>query len=132
MKKLKNEYVECWIEDEILYSRFLQPIDMKLEPMKQIISLRHEISAGKKQYWCFIANGIKSYPKEARDYSAIHGQEYVHACAAVVNSHIAMFIFNAFQKINKPSIPFRAFRTEVSAVDWLKKLKEENESKGIY
>lgn len=132
MNSLENNYAKCWIEEGILYSTFKGPLDMKLDIMKEIIAIRHEVSNGKKQYWCFFAHGIKSYPKEARDYSAIHGQDFIHAVAAVVNSHIAMFIFNAFLKINKPSIPFKAFRTEAEAVTWLRKLKAENEAKGIF
>lgn len=132
MKKVSNGLLDYWMEDGILYSKFNKPIAMTLELMKESIQMRHEVSDYKKQYWCFLTKGIKSYPKEARDYSAIHGQDFIHAVAAVVNSHIAMFIFNTFLKINKPSMPFRAFRTEEEAVKWLRKLKAENEAKGIY
>jgi hypothetical protein len=133
MKKLENEYLECWIEnDGILYSKFKYPIDMKLDIMKSFIELRHELSEGKHQYWCYIANGVKSYPKESRDYSAIHGQDYLHACACVVSSHITKFIFNAFSKINKPRIPFKAFKSKEAAVEWLLALKKQNEAKGIH
>jgi hypothetical protein len=131
MKKVSNELLEYWIEDGILYSRFNKPMVMSLELMKESIQMRHEISDYKKQYWCLIAEKVKSYPKEARDYSAVHGQDYLHACATVVNSHIATFIFNAYNRINKPSIPFRAFKTKDAAVEWLRTLKQENEARGI-
>ena len=131
-KELKNKDGKLWIKDDILYSSFRENLVIDLEVAKTFIKMRHDISDGKNQYWCYFAAGVKYYPKEARDYSAIHGQEMLHACACVVNSHFTKFLFNAFNRINKPSIPFKAFRTEKEAVNWLRKLKSENESKGIF
>lgn len=129
---VENEDGKIWIQNGILYSSFRDNLVISLPVAKKFIEMRHELSQGKKQYWCYFSAGVKYYPKDARDYSAIHGQDYLHACACVVNSHFTKFLFNAFLKINKPSIPFKAFRTEEEAVKWLRKLKAENEAKGIF
>lgn len=128
MRRIENEFLIFWVENGILFSRFKEPTEVTLDVMKKFIELRHNISEGDHQYWCYIAKDVRSYPKEARDYSSIHGQEYLYACACVVSSHITKFIFNAFNKINKPKIPFRAFKTKEEAVTWLKKVKAENEA----
>lgn len=130
--EIKNEFAKFWIEDNILFSKFKEGLVINLSVAKQLIEMRHGISNGKKQYWCYDTNGVKSYPKESRDYSEIHGQDFLHAAALVIKSHITTFMFNAFSKINKPRIPFKAFRTEEEAVVWLKKIKAENEAKGIF
>jgi len=132
METVENDFMKFWMHDGIMYSDLKFPTEITLDKVKGLIETRHKISNKKKQYWCYISKGVKSYPKEARDYSDIHGQDYLHACAAVVSSQITMFIFNAFTRINRPRIPFRAFKTKESAVAWLKQLKAENEAKGIY
>ena len=129
MKEIENDIIKFWIEDGILFSEYKKPIDVTLESAKSIIALRHEISNNQKQYWCYHFTGVKSYPKEVRDYADIHGQEYLHATAAIVTSHVTRFILNTFLKLKTPLIPLQAFKTREDAVAWLKKIKSENEGK---
>jgi hypothetical protein len=131
-KEIKSDIASFWFSNGILYSKFKEGLNINLITAKRLIEMRHEISNEKKQYWCYDTQGVKSYPKESRDYSEIHGQDYLHAAAIVVRSHITIFMFNAFSKINKPKIPFKAFRTEEDAVAWLRKIKSDNEAKGIF
>lgn len=133
MKEVENDLVKYYYDEYgILHSKFKGAIKLELDLAKEFINMRHEASGFKNQYWVYHTEGVRKYPKEVRDYSEIHGQDCLHACAAIVNSHITQFIFNAFQKINKSKIPFKAFRTEEEAVKWLRKLKAENEAKGIF
>ena len=123
MEELENDFIRFWIEDGILYSEYKKPTDITLENAKRLIALRHELSNNKKQYWCYDFKGLKSFTKEGRDYADIHGQDFLHASAAVVNSHITMFLFNIFVKIKNVKIPFKAFKNKDKAVKWLKELK---------
>nr|WP_152547409.1 hypothetical protein [Flavobacterium seoulense] len=100
---------------------------MDIEKIKALIDLRHEISNGEKQYWCYDFDGIKSYDKDARDYAEIHGQEYLYACAAIFNSHITKFTLNTFMILKTPLIPLKGFTKKDAAANWLKELKKENE-----
>ncbi|MFV8346068.1 hypothetical protein [Flavobacterium sp. ZB4P13] len=127
MKEVENDFIKFWIENNILYSQFKKPTDGTIENIKAIIDLRNEISDDKKQYWCYDFNGIKSYDKDARDYAEKNGQEHLYACAAILNSHIAKFILNAFMVLKKPTVPLKGFTKKNDAINWLKELKEKNE-----
>lgn len=127
MKELENDFVKFWIEDGILYSQFKKPIIVNLERIKALIDLRTEISVGKKQYWCYDFKGIESYDKEARDYAESHGQDNLHACAAVFHSHIAKFTLNTFMLLKKPVVPLKGFTQKKDAVNWLNEIKKKNE-----
>lgn len=126
IKEAENDFIKFWIEDGILYSKFKQPTIVNIEKIKALIELRHEISEGEKQYWCYDFDGIKSYDKEARDYAEIYGQEYLHACAVIFNSHIAKFTLNAFMILKTPLIPLKGFTKKSEAVNWLNELKRKN------
>lgn len=127
MKEVENNFIKFWIEDNILHSQFKKPTDGTIENIKAIIDLRHQISDDKKQYWCYDFNGIKSYEKDARDYAEKNGQQDLYACAAVLNSHIAKFILNAFMVLKKPTVPLKGFTKKNEAINWLNELKEKNE-----
>ncbi|MFM7021751.1 MAG: hypothetical protein ACKOXB_02150 [Flavobacteriales bacterium] len=126
MKTAENELIKYWIEDGILHNKIKEPMVMDLDNIKKVIALRHEISAGEKQYWCFNFDGIKSYTKEGRDYADLHGQDYLYGTAAIVNSHITMYLVNIFIKIKNPTIPFRAFKNTADGVAWLNDLRNKN------
>ncbi|MBA0884159.1 DUF7793 family protein [Flavobacterium undicola] len=126
MKEVENDFIKFWIEDDILHSQFKKTTEGTIENIKAIIDLRHQISAEKKQYWCYDFNGIKSYEKDARDYADKNGQEGLYACAAVLNSHIAKFILNAFMVLKKPTVPLRGFTQKSEAIHWLNELKKKN------
>jgi len=126
-KEVENDFIKFWIEDGILYSQFKKSIIINMECIKALIELRTEISAGEKQYWCYDFKGIESYDKEARDYAEIHGQEYLYACAAVFNSHIAKFTLNTFMILKTPLIPLKGFTQKQDAVNWLNEIKKKKE-----
>lgn len=127
IKEVENDFIKFWIEDNILYSEFKKPTIVNIERIKALIDLRTEISNGEKQYWCYNFDGIKSYDKEARDYAEVNGQEDLHACAAVFNSHIAKFTLNAFMILKTPLIPLKGFTKKTEAVNWLNELKEKKD-----
>lgn len=129
MTEVKNDYVKFWINDGILYNEFYKPIDLNEKVVKELIKLRHEISNNENQYWCYSFKGVSTMPKDGRDYAAIHGQDFLYASAAVVDSQITKFIVNVFSMIKKPKVPFKAFVKQDEAVNWLKEFKKGNSNK---
>jgi hypothetical protein len=129
MKVVENDFVKFWIENDILFNSFKIPTTVTLENAKEMIALRHEISNNEKQYWCFSLFNFKSFTKEGRDYTDIHGQDFLFASAAVVNSHVTMYIVNIFIKIKTVTIPFKAFTTKEKAIAWLNELRESAKAK---
>ncbi|MEN9908821.1 MAG: hypothetical protein RLZZ540_1970 [Bacteroidota bacterium] len=124
IKEAENDFIKFWIEDDILHSQFKKPTIGTLENIKAIIDLRHGVSAGEKQYWCYDFGGIKTFDKVARDYADKNGQDYLHACAVVLNSHINKFILNAFIVLKEPKVPLRGFTQKSEGINWLKELKK--------
>lgn len=116
---VENNFIRFWIEDGIMYSAFKEPTVVNLDVARKIVELRHEISQGEKQRWCFDFTLLKEYKKEARDYAAIHGQEYLYGTAVIINSHIERFILNTFMRLKSSKIPLQAFRTREDAAKWL-------------
>jgi hypothetical protein len=99
---------------------------MKLENSKEIYALRKEISKGQDQLFCYDITNLKSMTKEARDYGELFGQDNLKASAIIVNSHLTLFIYNAFLKLKNVKIPVKAFRTKELGIEWLNQFKTNN------
>jgi hypothetical protein len=123
MKELENNLIRYWIENGILYSEFKQKIDLNVENVKEFISLRHEISNKKNQYWCMDFENLRSFPKDAQQYTEIYGQEYISAAGVVVSSHVSKFIFNSFALSKTSVVPLQMFSDKEEAVKWLKEMQ---------
>jgi hypothetical protein len=124
MKEIENEYVKFYFENEILISELKMPIHITQEVMIELIELRHKISDNKNQYWCMDGTKVRSVNKEARDYAEKHGQDFIFANAALINSHVTKSIFNTFLKLKNPQIPFQFFTKKEKAFEWLLEKKE--------
>lgn len=128
-KHIENENVVFWIEDDILFSEFKHDVIINTSLCSEVIRLRHEISAGEKQYWCYDFKHVISMPREGKDYAEKYGQDYLYASAAVVYNHLQKFIVNIFISIKNPKIPFKAFTDKEKAVKWLNEIKRKNEGR---
>jgi len=123
-KILENEEVIYKIEDGLLISEFKQPVKMDLDNAKSMIEMRHEISAGEKQLWLCDFKGLKGFTKEGRDYAEVHGQDYLHATAVVVNSSAVKYIANLWNKLKKPHVPMMVFTDKSEAKNWLRDISK--------
>jgi hypothetical protein len=122
---IKNKYIEFWFGNGILFSRFQEGVEVDLEKMKVVVTMREEMSGGEKQYWLYDITNVKNITKEARDYADSYGQNYLHAVTVLVNSHITKFIFNTYTKLKKPVMPFQVFTNKEKALEWLLGLKKQ-------
>lgn len=121
--KIENDFIVYWKEDGILFSAFKKPTVMTLDIIQISIQMRHTISSSEKQYWCSDFSNLRSFTKQARDYAEIHGQEYLHATAVIINSHITKFILNTFMRLKRADVPLQAFTSKSDAIKWLNSLK---------
>jgi hypothetical protein len=126
VNKIENEHIIFWIENGILFSEYKETFEMTLENSIEIYALRKEISNGQNQLFCYDISKLKSMTKEARDYGEIYGQNELTASSIIVNSHLTMFIYNAYLKLKNVKIPVKAFRTKEQAVEWLEHFKKNN------
>ena len=126
MREASNQFTKYWMEDGIMHSVFLIDFDLTLEKCISLIQFRHEFSQGEKQYWLYDFNGLISMTKEAKDYAAIYGQDYLYAAAIIVHSHLQKFLINTFIIVKKPKVTTRVFTDKTKAKDWLIELKAQN------
>lgn len=124
VNSVKNDYIEFWLENGILYSRFQEGVEIDIERMKGVVSLREEISGGENQYWLYDLGNVKYITKEARDYADKYGQNYLKSVAVLVNSHITKYIYNTYIKLKKPIMLYLVFTNKEKALEWLLETKE--------
>ena len=124
MEIIENDFIKFWKEDGILFSEYKKPTTITLENAREVVRMRHDISAGKNMYWCYDLAKLKSISSDAREYVTKEGQQYLSASAMIFNSHITKFIFNAYFTINKPEVPTKAFRTVAEGYKWLKEIRD--------
>ena len=117
---LENEFIRFWLDDGILFSEYKKAIHLDLNLGVEIIKLRHEISAGEKQYWCYDFKNLISMPSDTKEHAAKYGQDFLHATAVIVYNHLQKFIVNIFISLKKPKIPFMAFTDKEKAIAWLR------------
>lgn len=124
MVMIENENYKLWIDNGLLYSTFKKPTHMTLEVAKNAIELRHSISNNQPQYWCMDLRNLKDTSDEAKKYIDENGEEFLCACAMIVNSHLMKFVVKVFNRTKKRKIPVEIFSSETDAVNWLNKMKE--------
>jgi hypothetical protein len=126
MKEASNNYIKYWMEAGIMHSMFLQDIHLELELCIALINFRQEFSEGEKQYWLYDLDKLQSMTKDAKDYAAKYGDNYLHAAAIIVHSHLQKFIINTYIIVKKPNVKTRIFTDKVKAKNWLLELKAKN------
>lgn len=127
MREDSNHFVKFWMEDGIMCSHFLKEVLLDLEYIKEFINLRHEFSQGKKQYWIHDMQGLKSMSKDAKEYGDKYGQDFLHAGAVIVHTHLQKFLMNTFIIVKKPRVKTCVFIDKEKAKKWLLELKAQNE-----
>ena len=126
MREASNNYTKYWMEDGIMHSIFLHAIHLDLDLCIELINFRHTFSKGEKQYWLYDLNKMQTMTKDAKDYASKYGDNYLHAAAIIVHSHLQKFIINTFITVKKPNVKTRIFTDKVKAKNWLLELKAKN------
>jgi hypothetical protein len=126
MKEVSNNFTKYWMEDGIMHSTFLEDIHLDLDLCIALINFRHEFSKEEKQYWLYDLNNLQSISKDAKDYAAKYGVDYLHAAAIIVHSHLQKFIINTFIIVKKPKVKTRIFTDKAKAKKWLLEIKAKN------
>lgn len=124
MKIIENEDYKLWIDSGLLFSVFKNPTHMTLEVAKSAVELRHNISNNQHQYWCMDLRNLKETSDEAKKYIDENGEEFLYACAMIVNSHLMKFLVKGFNRKKKRKIPVEIFSSKKEAVKWLNEMKE--------
>lgn len=114
-------------DDDILFLKYSQKLEMSIDVATEIVKSRMEYCGGVPMYTVIDVTNIKSATKEARDYmnSTEGGLKGVLAGAFLSNSVVATLIINLFIKVNNLTVPAKFFTEKQEAVKWLRKIKAE-------
>jgi hypothetical protein len=126
MREASNNYIKYWMEDGIMHSIFLHDIQLDLDLCIALINFRQEFSEGEKQYWLYDLDKLQTMTKDAKDFAAKYGDNYLHAAAIIVHSHLQKFIINTYIIVKKPNVKTRIFTDKIKAKNWLLELKAKN------
>jgi hypothetical protein len=87
---------------------------------KQLIE---RVLQGKKAYVLNEGAGFYRITREARELSASKDYSSHIACIAVITKHVAIkLVFDLYNKIDKPSVPTKAFTDREQAMKWLEEM----------
>jgi hypothetical protein len=126
MREASNNYTKFWMEDGIMHSNFVHHTHLDLDLCIALINFRQEFSEGEKQYWLYDLDKLQTMTKDAKDYAAKYGVDYLHAAAIIVHSHLQKFIINTFIIVKKPKVKTRIFTDKAKAKKWLLEIKAKN------
>lgn len=121
MEIFENEYSKMWIEDGILYVKYVPYIVVTLDIAAKSVSDRLEFCKGKTYPMLGDSRVIKDIDKSARAYLATEeAVKGISAGAFLIKTQIEKFVGNLWLKVDKPKVPARLFVDEQEAIEWLK------------
>lgn len=108
-------------QDNIVYVTFKEGVTLDVPMQYRMLEKYNEICDGKKLPFIFDAMDHVTITKEARDNATkIEHLSPVFATAVIANTLAYKLIASFYIKFNKPKGPFKIFRNEDEAVEWLK------------
>jgi hypothetical protein len=127
MKKITTEIAELYFEDDILYTRILEGVDITLERAKANFEAAKTLGLPKR--YAALSDGV-AFANITKEAIAYGGTDEVNdpliAHAILVKLLANRLIGNFIIKFHKPSAPTCLFTDQEEALKWLRgKLKEE-------
>lgn len=121
IRSIDNEEVLIELRsDNIVKVLFKENMVLDIPMQEKLYELYHEICKGKKYGFIFDAMDNVTITKEARENAIkLEKKSSSYASAAIANTLPYRLIANFYLKFNKPAIPFRLFRKEEEALEWL-------------
>jgi hypothetical protein len=121
----KDDNVEIWIKDGIIYNIYSSGLIITEEVARSITRERIRISQG-RSFPLFVDASIMQYiTKPAREYwSKGDGIKYLSGGAFLIRSPVQAIFGNVFLKINKPPLPAKLFTDKKEAIQWLQQFKK--------
>ena len=120
----KNDYVEIFIKDEILWVIYKNNVTITAEKARIIVNERLKVAGGKDYLTLNDCGTGQSIDKTAREiFSSEDAKKYVKAGAIVLRNIIQRMFVNTYFWFANLDIPHAAFASEQAALKWLEKFK---------
>ncbi|MCX2739836.1 DUF7793 family protein [Pontibacter anaerobius] len=118
-----TKYINLAVDSGILHCVYKDIELLDLDIAKICVQDRLEFIQGETYPSLFDITRIKQSTKEARDYLANEGNDFVSASAILISSPMVRMSANFFIQVNKPKNPTRMFTNQPSALEWLAQYK---------
>ena len=126
MEKFENDAWKMWIEDDIVFVKFLAA-HYTDKMVDEGIKGRLSITKGKEYLMFSDISKLKSSTREARQrMSGKDGGVGVIAVAILSKSKVQEVIYNFFNVVYKAPVLAKMFTDQNKAIEWLKKIKKNN------
>ena len=116
---------EIWVDEiGILWVKPKEGAEIDLEEVQRCFAIYRELGcAVNKKLQIFDARSDCSSTPAMRDYVARHGPEMFRASAIVTNNLAVRIAANFFIQFYPQRIPFKMFRDEIEAKEWLNQFR---------
>ena len=126
-KYFKNDTIEMYIEDGVIYAIYLPRVEINIEIAKVNVAARLEIAGGRTYPLLVDFTKAKTATREARSYfSTGEGVRGISAGAFLIDTQIGAFLINTWLTLYKPKVPAKLFTDKVKALEWLDQFKRIN------
>ena len=120
IQRIDNEFLQSWIEGDILYSVYRDGCNIDLDTAKMLYRQRLDLTNGHTYPLFADIRRILYVSREARNFLATEQAcMEISAGALLIGSSVSRFMGNFFIKINKPPIPTKLFTDKDAAIEWL-------------
>jgi hypothetical protein len=106
----------------LMFTPFDGVTTINIENAKEMYSKLMEITEGIPHLYYSDNTNLKSLGYEERIYMTNRIHHFASKMAIKENSAIVRFITHSMVYLNKPPLPIKMFKTEKSAINWLKSL----------
>jgi hypothetical protein len=119
----KTNIAELRLENNIIYTTFVVPSITLEEVKKHVAAVAAHYAELLPLPSIVLSSGIKSIPKEVRDYLAGEEMNKVLSSSAIMQSNVlAKITVNLFLQFSKPKFPVKAFSSLEAAQEWSKEM----------
>jgi hypothetical protein len=122
--RFKNEYIEMYIQDGILWVVYSNNVNVTAEKARLIVSERLKVANGRSYPTLADCGTGQSLDKKSREiFGGEDAMRNVTAGAIIIRNTIQRMFINAYFWFAKLPIPHAAFPNEQKALKWLEPYK---------
>lgn len=124
IEKFRSRYAEYWVQNNILYTRIINPLTINLAVAKQLVEDRRSFTKGTPFISLLDIEKVKASTREARKFMASEkASKELLAVALVTDETVSNVIGQIYIARHNPVIPTQVFQYEEKALQWLDQFK---------
>lgn len=127
VRHIENEYLQIWEENGIIFEVFKPGVMLDIDAAKKCVEDRMIVSNNITMPIFADTRQLVNMNLSARQYLAGEkGERFLCACAVLTDNILNRLLVNTYIKIDRPTIPTKAFTDRSKALQWLEFFKNQN------